>query len=263
MKIFGLWIPLVTPMYHGNFDQESARRLIESLEPHADGYVVALSTGEGEGLSKGEWRAAVEKFATLTKRPVAVGVFLDDIEEIVERSKLAKVSECAAVVIPVPSDDENVVIDFFSALNAKSELPIIVYSEKHAIRNVETLRRLDKLTNIVAIKESSGNDGFIADLQKIKPSLRMAILQGMDHKLPASGGFDGFMVALSNVEPRLCRRMLENPTEETQKEILKKFWEYNLGGDWFVSLKALLYARGILRSAEQVRQTKLPYENTF
>ena len=229
--------------------------MIESLEPHAGGHVVAPSTGEGEGLSKGEWRAAVEKFATLTKRPVAVGVFLDDIEEIVERSKLAKVSECAAVVIPVPSDDENAVIDFFSALNAKSELPIIVYSEKHAIRSVETVRRLDKLTSIVAIKESSEDDRFIADIKKIKSSLRMAILQGMDHKLTASSGFDGFIVALSNVEPRLCRRMLENPTEETHTEILKKFWEYNLGGNWFVSLKALLYARGILRSAEQVRQT--------
>jgi len=86
----------------------------------------------------------------------------------------------------------------------------------------------------------------------------MAILQGMDHKLPTSGEFDGFMIALANIEPRLCRRMLENPTEETQKEILKKFWEYNLGGEWFVSLKALLYARGIVRSAEQVRQTITP-----
>ena len=255
MKISGLWIPLVTPLYRGHFDKESARKLIETLEPYADGYVAALSTGEGDSLSEELWRETIAGFVSLTDKPVFAGIFLQDTGKIIERSELAKTLGCSAVVILTISGSEEKIVDFFSEINTKTSLPVVMYSEAHPIKNIETLERLDNLNNIIAVKESSADDTFIRKISEAKSRLRMSVLQGMDHKLLLSTGYDGFMIALANVEPDLCRRMLENPTEETNKKIIEKFWEYNMGGEWFVTLKALLCARGTLRSAEQVTQT--------
>jgi len=85
--------------------------------------------------------------------------------------------------------------------------------------------------------------------------LKMSVLQGMENQLLQSKGCDGYLISLGNVEPQLCKTMFENPTEENNQKVLAKFWEYNLGGEWFITLKALLYSRGIIRSAEQVKQT--------
>jgi len=42
MKIEGLWIPLITPLYHGKFDEQSVKKLIETTQEFIDGYVVGL-----------------------------------------------------------------------------------------------------------------------------------------------------------------------------------------------------------------------------
>lgn len=256
MKISGLWVPLVTPMYHGHFDAESAKRLVDSLEAFADGYVAALSSGEGGVLSEDLWRETVSGFSSLTNKPVAASIFLSDVQQIILRSQIAKTIGCAAIVVPTASENADEVVDFFTRLNEESALPVLIYSEAYPIKSIQTLERLDKLENIIGIKESSADESFIKNVlaKKQQQQLRMSILQGMDHKLYLSVGYDGFMVALANIEPQLCKAMFENPTEELQSKILEKFWEYNLGGEWFVTLKALLYERGVLRSAEQVRQ---------
>lgn len=54
MKITGLWIPLTTPLYHGKFDEQSAKKLIEATQEFTDGYVVGLSSEEQGGISE-EW----------------------------------------------------------------------------------------------------------------------------------------------------------------------------------------------------------------
>jgi len=256
MKITGLWIPLITPLYHGKFDEQSAKKLIETTQEFTDGYVVGLSSGEGDELSGEMWQEAISCAISSTNKPVAAGILGKSIEQIISLSETAKKLGCIAVVIPAAGKSEEEIVKFFSNLDSKTSLPIIVYNtEKSSIHSIENLVRLDNSKNIIAIKDSSGDQKFFSEAISQNDKLKMSVLQGMENQLLQSKGCDGYLISLGNVEPQLCKTMFENPTEENNQKVLAKFWEYNLGGEWFITLKALLYSRGIIRSAEQVKQT--------
>ena len=256
MKITGLWIPLITPLYHGKFDEQSAKKLIETTQEFTDGYVVGLSSGEGEELSNEMWNEAISCVVSLTNKPVAVGILGKDIKQIISLADTAKKLGCVAIVIPAAGENEEEIVKFFTELDSKTSLPIIIYNtEKSSVHSVENLMRLDILKNVVAIKDSSGDTSFFSKVIAQKDKFKMSVLQGMENQLLQSKGCDGYLISLGNVEPQLCKAMLENPTEENNQKILVKFWEYNLGGEWYITLKALLYSREIIRSAEQVKQT--------
>lgn len=256
MKITGLWIPLITPLYHGKFDEQSAKNLIETTQEFTDGYVVGLSSGEGEELSDEMWKEAISYAVSLTNKPVAAGILGKDIEQIISLTDVAKKLGCVAVVIPAAGENEEEMVKFFGELDTKTALPIIIYNtEKFSIHSVGNLLRLNNLENIIAIKDSSGDEKFFSEIIAQKDKLKISVLQGMENQLLQSKGCDGYLISLGNVEPQLCKTMFENPTEENNQKILAKFWEYNLGGEWYITLKALLYSRGVIRSAEQVKQT--------
>ena len=256
MKITGLWIPLITPLYHGKFDEQSAKKLIETTQEFTDGYVVGLSSGEGEELSNEMWNEAISCVVSLTNKPVAVGILGKDIKQIISLADTAKKLGCVAIVIPAAGENEEEIVKFFTELDSKTSLPIIIYNtEKSSVHSVENLMRLDILKNVVAIKDSSGDANFFSEVIAQKDKFKMSVLQGMENQLLQSKGCDGYLISLGNVEPQLCKAMLENSTEENNQKILVKFWEYNLGGEWYITLKALLYSREIIRSAEQVKQT--------
>jgi len=255
MKITGLWIPLITPLYHGKFDEQSAKKLIESTQEFTDGYVVGLSSGEGEELTDEMWQEAISCAISSTNKPVAAGILGKNIEQIVSLSETAKKLECMAVVIPAAGKDEEEIVKFFSELDSKTSLPIIIYNtEKTSIHSFQNLLRLNNLKNITAIKDSSGDEKFFSEVVAQKDKLKMSVLQGMENQLLQSKGCDGYLISLGNVEPQLCKTMFENTTEENNQKVIAKFWEYNLGGEWYITLKALLYSRGVIRSAEQVKQ---------
>jgi 4-hydroxy-tetrahydrodipicolinate synthase len=256
MKITGLWIPLITPLYHGQFDEQSAKKLIETTREFTDGYVVGLSSGEGEELSNEMWREAITCVVSSTNKPVAAGILGRDLQQIVSSLEIAKNLGCVAAVVPATGKNEEEIIKFFTELDSKTSLPIIIYNtEKSSVHSVGNLTRLDNLKNVIAIKDSSGDRSFFSQMIVQKDKLKMSVLQGMENQLLQSKGCDGYLISLGNVEPKLCKTMFENPTEENNQKILAKFWEYNLGGEWYITLKALLYSRDIIRSAEQVKQT--------
>jgi len=164
---------------------------------------------------------------------------------------------CAAVILPVPSGSDAEVVKHFHELNSKIELPIVLYNTKHSpLKSVECVQELDKLESIAGIKDSSQNLSFFKELValKSKGKLRFALLQGMENQLYESLGCDGFLLSLLNVEPELCAKMLQSPSKELNAKILSLFTEYDLDKkDWYVSLKTLLHARGIIRSSERVK----------
>lgn len=263
-QIKGVWVPLVTPMYRGRFDHQSMIKLLKATQPYIDGYVVGLSSGEGEDLSEGLWRDTLACVASATHKPVAAAILGRSSDGIVSLAATAEQLRCAALVIPATGEGEDGAVDFFSELGKRVSLPLVIYNtEKNAIRSAKTVERLDELDDIIAIKDSSGDDRFFSRMLKMKPELRMSVLQGVENKLLQSKGCDGYMISLSNVEPALCRSMLDSPSISLNNDVLRKFHEYNLGGQWYVTLKALLYGRGVLRSAEQVKLENSPRKVLF
>jgi 4-hydroxy-tetrahydrodipicolinate synthase len=256
ISVSGIYVPLVTPFFRGKFDPQSLVKLVRFAEPHVDGYVPCLSSGEGQQLSDRVWEEVVSATRRVTKKFVAAGIKRHAVEDVVRLSARARRLGCQAVVLPVPSSNERETLSYFSAIGAKIGLPIILYNtEQHHLRTHSALLALARNPAIIGIKDSSMNKRFFAKACQLRRSgaLRLAVLQGMEHQMLVPNGCDGHMVALANVEPKLCRQMLRGNSPALHAKIIDRFWSHNLGGNWYVTLKALLAERGILRSAEEVK----------
>lgn len=254
-NIKGLLVPLITPMYHGSFDDESMAKLITNVDQYVDGYVPCLSSGEGAVMADDLWQEVVSSVRAKTKKPVIAGIKRPEIKEIIKLAGLAEKIGCEAVILPAPFNTDEKNVKFFKAISAEISLPIIIYNtETNCIQSAKAIQEIDGLKNIIAIKDSSMNINLFQELidLKTKGEIKLNIFQGMEHLLLPSKGCDGFLISLLNVEPKLCKDMLENFSAEINSEILNKFQEYNLGGEWYITLKALLYGRNVIRSAEQV-----------
>lgn len=253
-KVQGVYSALVTPFYKGKFDAESMEKLVRSLNPFVDGYAPCLSTGEGDKLTLSEWEAVVKTVRNSTSKPIYAGIKAK--KNIAAFVKKAKSLGCAGVVLPIPKTN---IIGHFDEL--ASQMPIVLYNtEDSPVVSVEMIRKLDEVDRIIAIKDSSMNIAFFRKLLALRKEgkLRMSILQGMEHLFFESAGCDGYMTSLPNVEPKLCNDMFLNPTKATDEKVKELFWKYNLGGKWFVTIKALLYARSIIRSSEEVHMEIRP-----
>lgn len=253
--IKGLYIPLVTPMLYGVLDKESMSKLIKSVDEYVDGYVPCLSSGEGQIISNEQWKEVVEFVRSQTKKPLFPGIKREKIEDTIFLEKIAKELGCNGITVPVPFKTWNENKVYFEKLLSETKSQMMIYNTENAfISDLENLKELDINERIVAIKDSSMNREFFARMCKARlgNELSMTVLQGMEHHLDVPKGCDGYLVSLLNVEPKLVKDMLENPTPETNKKIIDIFWKYNLGGNWFITLKALLFDRKIINSAEEI-----------
>ncbi|NCS99416.1 dihydrodipicolinate synthase family protein [Candidatus Parcubacteria bacterium] len=255
--IKGLYIPIITPMKKGKVDLTSMGRLMDFVDPFIDGFAPCLSSGEGDVLNDEQWQEVVSFVKSKTTKPIFVGIKRGSIEDVLRLANAAKEIGCEGLTIPVPSNDIDETKRFFEKITSNVDLPIIIYNTE--TKNIKTLRDLkvvDENERIVAIKDSSMNKGFFESVcsARVSGGLKMNALQGLEHLLDTPEGCDGYLVSLLNVEPKLTKQYFLERGEKEHQEIMDKFYEYNLGGEWFVTLKALLYARGLISSAEQVKQ---------
>lgn len=254
-KLKGLYIPIITPMLKANFDKESMRAVFDSVDEYINGYIPCLSSGEGADLNNSQWKEVVVCLRSYTDKPVIPGIKRNNINSALELVKVAEELSCDGIAITVPSNNFNETFDYFSRIAAETDLPILVYNteDKHISTKYELLK-LDSIQNVVGLKDSSMNQSFfeLACQLREEGTLRMSILQGMEHLLNVPNGCDGYLVSLLNIEPKLVFDYFNNKTDDLHQKIIDIFWTYNLGGEWFVTLKAVLFMRNVIRSAEQV-----------
>ena len=257
-NITGLFVPLVTPFYRGKFDETSMKKLIKSLDPSVDGYIPCLSSGEGKKLSVKEWEAVTKLACSSTKKPVFAGILQESEKEIFALIQKTNKLPCTGIVVPTLYDSDEKNFKYLKQVAEKSIKPILFYNtEEHPLKAVATIEKLDSLPKIVAVKDSSMNMALFKKLIALKKQnkLHMSIFQGMEHLLLQSAGCDGYVISLLNTEPKLCKTMFQKQDKATNDRIIAKFWEQNLGGNWYISLKAILHERGIIHSAEEIKLT--------
>ena len=253
----GMYIPIITPMKYGEFDEVSMGKLIDSVDEYVDGYVPCLSSGEGAFLTKELWVKVTSFVRSKTTKPVIAGIKRKTQEEIIELVKIAEKIGCDAYIIPVPSSDFKKTKEHIESLLQKTSLPMVIYNtETEHICRIEDMKEIDAIERVIAIKDSSMKEDFFVQMcdAQLKGELHMSVLQGMEHQLDVSNGCDGYLVSLLNTEPLLVREYFKNRDTTLEKELFDKFMKYNLGSEWFVTLKALLFSKGVIDSAEQVKQ---------
>lgn len=255
-KLTGIYVPLVTPFYKGYFDPQSLRKLIRFATPEVNGFVPCLSSGEGNIVSDSVWEEVIRCTRKSTNKTVIAGIKRNTIAETIKLADTALRIGCDAVMVPIPYANERQALKYFHDLTRRIRLPVVVYNtEQHRFKTVSAIKELQDNEAIIGIKDSSMNEKLFAQMCKmrIEKTLRFPVFQGMEHQMLSPLGCDGHIVALANIEPRLCNEMLSKNSVKLNAKISDLFWRYNLGGNWFVSLKALLFERGIIRSGEETK----------
>jgi 4-hydroxy-tetrahydrodipicolinate synthase len=209
---FGGVIPaVVTPFGDdGKIAEGVMQGLIERmLDDGANGILVGGCTGEFWSLSFEErcslYRRGV--IAVAGSGTVLAGTGAITVDETLLLTAAAASAGCDAALILPPyfirlNDDE--IFEHFRAIDASTELPIVLYNiPGNAINAItpELALRLSELPNVVAIKESSGDwNNFHATLLRVGDRLRVFCgPSSLFGAAAVAAGADGFIDCFPNV----------------------------------------------------------------
>ncbi len=217
MKFHGSITALVTPFKKGKVDGKSLQKIVEyQIKEGTDGLVPCGTTGESPTLSHEEHRRVIEIVVdTANKKvPVIAGTGSNSTEEAISLTTFAKKAGADGALLAAPYYNKPTQEGLFRHYEkvAKSvDIPIVLYNiPGRSVVNIspETIARLSKIPNIIAVKEASGS---MDQTSHILSLCRMTVLSGDDSltlPLLALGG-KGVISVLSNILPGEVSQMVD------------------------------------------------------
>lgn len=217
MKFHGSITALVTPFKKGKVDEAALRRIVRyQIEHGTDGLVPCGTTGESPTLSHEEHRRVIEIVveAAGKKVPVIAGTGSNSTEEAVSLTSFAKKAGADAALLATPyynKPTQEGLYRHYEKVAKSVNIPLILYNiPGRSVVNVapETIARLAKIPNIVAIKEASGS---MDQTSHILSLCDLTVLSGDDSltlPLLALGG-KGVISVLSNLLPGEVSQMVD------------------------------------------------------
>ena len=220
----GSLVALITPMNQdGSINYEQLHDLIDwHIENGTDGIVAVGTTGESATLPVEEHLAVIEATVKhVNKRvPVIAGTGANNTVEAIALSKAAEQAGADYTLSVVPyynKPSQEGIYQHFKAIAEATSIPMVIYNvpgRTVVSMSNDTILRLAKISNIVGVKEASGNIGNNIELINSVPE-GFAVLSGDDPTgLPfmLCGGH-GVVTVAANVAPKLfadmCRAALE------------------------------------------------------
>lgn len=158
---------MVTPFdQHGEIDYHATKTLVNYLIANGtDGLVVAGTTGESPTLTTEE-KLALFKFVVEVaagRVPVIAGTGSNNTRASISLTKLAEEAGVDGIMLVAPyynKPSQEGLFQHFKAIAEATSLPVMLYNipGRCAVNiSVETIVRLTEISNIVAVKEASGN----------------------------------------------------------------------------------------------------------
>ncbi len=223
MSIFtGSAVALVTPFKeNGEIDYTSLDKLIEwQISEGTDAFVICGTTGEASTLTEEEHIDVISHATrTINKRcPVIAGTGANDTKTAIELSVLAEKAGVNALLIVTPyynKATQKGLIRYFTEIANAVTIPIILYNVPSRTGcNIlpETAHYLAKnVSNIVGIKEASGNISQIAKLMSLVDDDFTLYSGNDDQNVPIlSLGGKGVISVLANIAPKKTHDMVMN-----------------------------------------------------
>ena len=171
----GSIVALVTPMdSHGEVDFETLKKLVEfHIKSGTDAIVSVGTTGESATLSIDENVKAILKTVEFSagRIPVIAGTGANATSEAITMTKLLNnsgIAGCLSVVPYYNKPTQEGMYQHFKAIAECTDIPQILYNVPGRTGSdllPETVGRLSKISNIVGIKEATGD---VSRVQKIK-----------------------------------------------------------------------------------------------
>lgn len=210
----GSYVALVTPFKNGGIDYSALEALIEfQIANGTHGILLLGTTGETAALASDE-KEALLLFALqrINKRvPVMIGTGTNNFSQSMAATKRAAElgADYALVITPYYiKPTQNGMYEYFKAIAAKTEIPIVVYNVPGRTSVNITAATMVKLArecpNIVGVKEASGNIVQATEIIRDAPE-GFSLMSGEDAlnlPLMAIGG-KGCISVTANVAPKL------------------------------------------------------------
>jgi 4-hydroxy-tetrahydrodipicolinate synthase len=235
--IKGAITAIVTPFKNGQLDEEAYRELIEfQVQGGVHGIVPCGTTGESATLSHAEHKRVVEICIDQVKKrlPVIAGTGSNNTAESLELTQHAEKAGADAALMITPyynKPTQEGLYQHYKTLASRTKIPIVVYNvpSRTSVNLLpETVARLAQISNIVGIKEATG------DLKQCSKVLELCgdqitVISGDDFTvlpLLAVGG-QGVISVVSNVAPGdmagLCNAFFAGDLDRA-RELHFKMW---------------------------------------
>jgi 4-hydroxy-tetrahydrodipicolinate synthase len=217
MQFRGIIPPVVTPM-KSNEDIDLPRLcgLIDHLVGKGvHGIFVLGTTSEFYALDMREKQEVIATAVAHVNRrvPVLAGTGAETTREAIATTKLAEKEGADGVSIITPyyiSPTQAEMIDHYRRIAESTSLPVLLYNNPATCGGVklevESVARLAEISNIVGIKDSSGDLQSLIEMIRVTAKEKFAVFQGRDTLIaPAlQYGAKGAVPGTANIAPDLC-----------------------------------------------------------
>jgi 4-hydroxy-tetrahydrodipicolinate synthase len=213
-------VALVTPMREDKVDLPKLRELVEfHLEMGTHGLVAAGTTGEAGTLSHGEKLLVIKTVIEQTKErvPVIAGTAMNATKECITLTEEAMECGAHAALIMTPAyikPTQEGLFQHYSAIAKAVPMPIILYNVPGRTACdllPETVARLAKVSNIVGIKEATGQMTRLQQILRLSEN-SIDVYSGDDltaaHWMLA--GAKGVISVTANVAAKLMAKMCDS-----------------------------------------------------
>ena len=218
----GTGVAIVTPFTStGHVDFFGLAKLIQHLLKGKVDYIVVLgTTGESVTLNQDEKKQVVEFVLQKVNKkiPVVLGLGGNNTQEIIQNITTTDFSGIAAILSVSPyynKPSQEGIYQHYKAIAAHSPVPLILYNvpgrTSSNLLPETTLRLANDFSNIIGIKEASGN---MEQCMRIIQSRRknFLVISGDDNlTLPLiAAGADGVISVVANVFPKDFSNMVRS-----------------------------------------------------
>ena len=216
----GCGTAIITPFDDNGVNFDEFKKLIEfQISEGIDALIVCGTTGESSTMTLEERKQTIE-FAVKTANhrvPIIAGTGGNCTQSVIEFTKWAETAGVDGALIVTPyynKTTQSGLIAHYTAIANSRKLAIILYSVPSRTGvNItpETCFELSKISNIVAIKEASGNLSQIAEIKALCRE-NLHVYSGNDDQIIpilSLGGL-GVISVLSNVAPKYTHEMVIN-----------------------------------------------------
>lgn len=221
MELFrGAGVALITPFHEDkSVNYEVLEQLVErQIANDSDAIIVCGTTGEPATMSEAERLEVIAHVVKITNHriPVIAGTGSNTTEGTASFTKRAAGLGVDGMLVVTPyynKATQNGLYEHYKHVASQTDLPIIMYNVPSRtgcnLLPQTAVRIAESCSNIVGIKEASGNMGDVARLAGLTQG-RLAIYSGNDNLiLPVlSLGGVGVISVLSNVVPKETHQMV-------------------------------------------------------
>ena len=215
MQIRGIIPPMATPM-HANEDLDLPRlkSFLDYLIDHGVHGVFVLGTNsEFYALEEKEKQEVIATaVAHVRKRvPVFAGTGAESTREAIRLTKMAESEGVDGLSVITPyfvNPNQSEIYDHYRRIAESTSLPVILYNNPATCGGVkievDTVARLAQLSNILGVKDSSGDLQNTLEYIRVVPD-RFAVMMGRDTLIYPSliFGAKGAVPATANIAPAL------------------------------------------------------------